>query len=193
DLGGKVTIARSKDPISTLVGIRKYPTGKAEEILPKSRKLSHLNIVRVLDAFVTNQFLYLVFEDMRLSLEHLVVSPAYPTSLQLGTILGQVLDGLNFIQGEGYGHGSLNCGNILINDQGCVKVGGQELCQITSPDLKARDIFDFGKVMMKLMQKVDRKDGKIGVDDPSRWQDNPDTMQFASSVASTRSLKELRR
>lgn len=90
DLGGKVSIARTKAPASALVGIRKYPVDKAKEILPKSRKLRHLNIVRVLDAFVTKESLYLVFEDMRLSLEHFVISPAYPTSLQLGTILGQV-------------------------------------------------------------------------------------------------------
>ncbi|KAH6871966.1 hypothetical protein B0T10DRAFT_567956 [Thelonectria olida] len=193
DLGGKITVARSKAQPATIVGIRKYPTGKAKDLLPVFRRLQHENIVRVLDAFITKESLYLVFEDMRLSLEHFVVSPAYPTSLQLGTILGQVLDGLKSIQEIGYGHGSLSCENILVSHEGRVKVGGQELFQVISPKIKARDILCFGKVTMKLMQKLDRDDGVVGIDDPGRWQDNPDTIQFASSITSSKSLGELRK
>lgn len=121
------------------------------------------------------------------------------------------MDGLNFIQREGYGHGSLSCESVLVNNEGYVKVGGspiapvlfeayplihtggQELCQITSAELQAKNILDFGKVMIKLMQKLVRKDGTIGIDDPGRWQDNPDTIQFASSITSARSTEELRR
>ncbi|KAH6871691.1 hypothetical protein B0T10DRAFT_522830 [Thelonectria olida] len=192
DVGGKITVARSKAQPATIVGIRKYPTGKAKDLLPVFRRLQHENIVRVLDAFITKESLYLVFEDMRLSLEHFVLSPAYPTSLQLGTILGQVLDGLKSIQKIGYGHGSLSCQNILVSDEGRVKVGMLSAVPI-SPKIKARDILCFGKVTMKLMQKLDRDDGVVGIDDPGRWQDNPDTIQFASSITSSKSLGELRK
>lgn len=43
------------------------------------------------------------------------------------------------------------------------------------------------------MQKLVRKDGIMEIDDPGRWQDNPDTIQFASSITSAESMEELLR
>lgn len=94
---GKVRkLERSEDTASSVQGAKLGTLANRPARLESpwlhfhSRKLRHPNIAHVLDALVTKGSLYLVFEDIRLLLEHFVVSPAYPTSLRLETILGQV-------------------------------------------------------------------------------------------------------
>ena len=80
---------RRKDPIE-LVHVRKFLRPGPEKALHVFRQLQHDNIVTALEAFMTDDALYIVLEAMSISLERIVKSPAYPDERQLAAILGQV-------------------------------------------------------------------------------------------------------
>ncbi|KAH6970356.1 hypothetical protein BKA56DRAFT_447812, partial [Ilyonectria sp. MPI-CAGE-AT-0026] len=190
DLSGEVIIAQEKTSPKKLVGLRTMP----KATLTNLQKLRHTNIYFALEAFVANKSTYVVFEEMHLTLEHLVISLAYPSSRQLGTILGQILDGLVYLETENFSHGLLHCKNILVNNRGVVKLGQQEQYRTTSLAIKKKDIGDFGLVTMQLMQKCDPEDGAIRVADPSRWGDHTQAViQFVSDIPLATSTIELRK
>lgn len=90
ELGGPVEVAvRMSSPVE-LVHVRAFPTQAAAKTLHVYRQLQHRNIVTALEAFTTDNGLYIVLEHMPLSLEQIVGSPAYPDERQLAAILGPV-------------------------------------------------------------------------------------------------------
>lgn len=91
DLGDKVLVASERTMPMRRVGVRRFPQGqKAENVLSWIRKLRHPNIVAALEVFSTDKILYVVFEEMHISLDYLVRSPWKRTSDEVGVILGQV-------------------------------------------------------------------------------------------------------
>lgn len=90
DLGGPVEVALRKAPPVGLVHVRAFSKPAAEKTLHAFRQIRHRNIVTALEAFTTNDGLYVVLEYMAVSLDHIVRSPAYPDERQLAAILGQV-------------------------------------------------------------------------------------------------------
>lgn len=90
DLGGPVEIAvRRASPVE-LVHIRTFSRLTANKALHMFQRLRHRNIVAALDAFSTDQGLYVAFEHMPISLDWIVKSPAYPNEKQLAAIIRQV-------------------------------------------------------------------------------------------------------
>jgi hypothetical protein len=90
NLGGPVVVSVRKAPPVELVQVRAFPTLMAEKTLHMFRHIQHNKIVTALDAFTTDDFLYVVLEHMPVTLEHIIGCPAYPDERQLGAILGQV-------------------------------------------------------------------------------------------------------
>jgi hypothetical protein len=90
ELGGPVEVAIRKAPPVELVHVRAFTTQAAAKTLHLFRQLQHRNIVTALEAFTTDNVLYIILEHMPLSLERIVGSPAYPDERQLAAILGQV-------------------------------------------------------------------------------------------------------
>ncbi|KAL5318371.1 hypothetical protein ACEPPN_013431 [Leptodophora sp. 'Broadleaf-Isolate-01'] len=73
------------------------------------RQLQHQNIITALEAFTTDNGLYIVFKYMPLSLERIVRSPAYLDDRQLAAILGQIVTGVAYLVAKGFEHGSFTC------------------------------------------------------------------------------------
>jgi serine/threonine protein kinase len=90
DLGGPIEVAVRKLPPVELVHIRVFSSDASAKTLQPFRQLQHPNLVTILEAFTTNDGLYIVLEHMPISLEWIVRSPAYPNERQLAAILGQV-------------------------------------------------------------------------------------------------------
>ena len=90
ELGGPVEVAIRKGAPVELVHVRAFSAEASAKALHLSRQLQHRNIVTALEAFTTDNGLYIVFEYMPVSLERIVSSPAYPDERQLAAILGQV-------------------------------------------------------------------------------------------------------
>ena len=90
ELGGTVEVAVRKAPPVELVHVRAFSTEASAKTLHLFRQLRHENIVTALEAFTTDNGLYIILEHMPVSLERIVRSPAYPDERQLAAILGQV-------------------------------------------------------------------------------------------------------
>jgi serine/threonine protein kinase len=90
ELGSSVEVAIRKDPPIELVYLRVFSTKASEKTLYLFRQLQHSNIVTALEAFTTDNSLYIVLEYMPVSLEQIVRSLAYLDKRQLAAILGQV-------------------------------------------------------------------------------------------------------
>jgi hypothetical protein len=90
ELAGSGEVAlRKTDPIE-LVHVRRFYKPGVENTLRMFRLLRHPNIVAGLEAFNTDDGLYVILEQMPVALDQIVRSPAYPDERQLAAILGQV-------------------------------------------------------------------------------------------------------
>ncbi|KZL87316.1 protein kinase-like domain [Colletotrichum incanum] len=183
DLGGELWAATS------WVNIRRFPRDIAEQTLRKFRSIKHQNIVAFYEAYMTDDYLHVVLEDMTFSLLHIVKSLRYPNEAQLGTILRQVVDGICFLEEEGWDHPLLDCDNILISERGLVKIANQQLCQPSTGQSSRRHLDALGNVTQVLMQKFCKE--RPGIDDMDRWPPDSDGFTFLASIESASSIKEL--
>ena len=90
ELGGTVEVAVRKASPVELVHVRTFSTAASAKALHLYGQLQHRNLVLALEAFTTDNGLYIVLEHMPVSLERIVRSPAYPDERQLAALLGQV-------------------------------------------------------------------------------------------------------
>ncbi|KAJ5642283.1 hypothetical protein N7490_006283 [Penicillium lividum] len=141
DLAGKVSISEHRRQDSQLVAFRTSKRTEGKELLTKYAQLRHINIISATECFKEESLFHFAVEDLPLSLEHLVASDAYPTEVQLASILKQVsfhtsitlitmifmqvkiMDGLCYLIDCGYQHPCLKCSTALISLDGVVKIG----------------------------------------------------------------------
>lgn len=92
DRGGPVTVtvAIQREPGTALVNIRKFAKPEMEAALYRYQNVQHGSFVTALETFITDDHLYVVLEDMPISLEHIVQLPRYPTDVQLAAMLAPV-------------------------------------------------------------------------------------------------------
>ncbi|KAH7111053.1 kinase-like domain-containing protein [Dendryphion nanum] len=190
-VGDHIHVAERKSPPFDIVTIRSWSGPHIEDKLHVLQRIRHPNFVSAFDAFRFEQSLYIVFEHMPISLQHVAGNP-YINELRLASILGQILEGLAYLETKGLEHGSLTCSNVLINLDGYVKIADQEYCHNRSlGSAKPYDIRALGLITMELMQGYVKDDGAIGVDDLHRWPDGSDAVGFLSETTSACSVGEL--
>lgn len=90
DLGDKVLVTSERGRPMCRVVVRKFPQEDTENILSWIRRLRHANIVAALEVFSGQKIVYIVFEEMHISLDYLVRTPGKRTSDEVGLIIGQV-------------------------------------------------------------------------------------------------------
>ncbi|KFZ16912.1 hypothetical protein V501_02011 [Pseudogymnoascus sp. VKM F-4519 (FW-2642)] len=193
DLNGPVTVAQGKARHAGLVAVRAFPFAAAKKALYMHGRVRHPNIVEALDAFTTETSLYIVLEHMPISLYQIVESAKYPTEPELAAILGQVLDGLVYLESEGLEHRSLSCPNIMISAKGDVKIANQQCCDKPLGIEEPRDVRALGIITMELMQKYTQDNGAVGVENLDRWPSDSDAVTFLSETTSAASARELRK
>lgn len=141
DLAGTVSISEHRHRASKVVAVRTSAAENAEEMLKRYTQFNHINIISAKECFKDNGVNHFIVDDLPVSLEHLVASDAYPTEVQLASILKEVslcrfdscknsytnamkvLDGLSYLLKCGYQHSSLNCSTVLMGLDGAVKIG----------------------------------------------------------------------
>uniref|UniRef100_A0A7E4W248 G_PROTEIN_RECEP_F1_2 domain-containing protein n=1 Tax=Panagrellus redivivus TaxID=6233 RepID=A0A7E4W248_PANRE len=100
-------------------------------------KLRNAHIIRMNSAFLTDDVLCIVMPFMyslrRVAHVHITrkppLTPAFENA-QITEILYQVLQGLSFMHEKHFIHRDLKCDNILINEEGCVKIGDLGLAKM---------------------------------------------------------------
>ncbi|KAI4352530.1 hypothetical protein L6164_006770 [Bauhinia variegata] len=103
------------------------------------RRLDHPNIMK-LEGLITSKIsnsIYLVFEYMEHDLAGLVSSPDVKfTEAQVKCYLRQLLSGIEHCHVRGVMHRDIKASNILVNNEGILKIGDFGLANILSPHHK---------------------------------------------------------
>ena len=86
-VGDRVTVAERKSPPFNVVTVRSLSGPRVEDKLRILQQIQHTNFVSAFDAFKFEQSLYVVFEHMPISLQHIAGNP-YINELRLASILG---------------------------------------------------------------------------------------------------------
>jgi len=88
-VGDRVTVAERRSPPFNVATVRSFLGSRVEDKLRMLQQIQHTNFVSALDAFKFERSLYVVFEHMLISLQHIAGNP-YIDELRLASILGQV-------------------------------------------------------------------------------------------------------
>ncbi|KAI1202224.1 hypothetical protein F5X97DRAFT_288344 [Nemania serpens] len=164
-------------------------TGRdTEDRIQNIRQLCHPNLAKNLEIYACSDSSYfLVSEFMPTSLLHLCRSPIYPTEPQLGSLLHQVLIGLEFLLDCGLVHETLSCGNLLVNFAGEVKICDIENCQ-RSGNMTALST-SLSRVMMRLMDKERTETMAVGLTHPDKW--SHDAIDLFTAITATADIQKL--
>ncbi|KAI7973361.1 hypothetical protein EIK77_000825 [Talaromyces pinophilus] len=90
DLAGEVSIATARTHPSELRAIRTFKKEDSEDILEKFHTIRHENILLVREYFTYEDSVYMVFDDLPVTLDHLVACDYYPRDTQVLSALAQV-------------------------------------------------------------------------------------------------------
>ncbi|KAJ5701408.1 hypothetical protein N7488_008956 [Penicillium malachiteum] len=192
-LAGDVLIAARRAGPSQAVAIREYRQSNADHMLQLYRTLSHPNILAARECFVDNGSLYILVDDLPLTLEHLVgCRVLYPTEPELASLVWQVLNGIDYLAQSAWEHQSLSCQNILLGLDGIVKIGALESC-VGGPADRIRRTYTqaLACITMELMQKYVKEDGVVGIDDVHRWPLDSHAFGFLSAIWTSNSFATL--
>ncbi|KAL7783594.1 kinase-like domain-containing protein [Trichoderma ceciliae] len=185
---GTVSLAIRKRSPRAVVNIREYPGEKAAETLFTYSQLHHINIVSIVEAFCTPEMLYIAFEWTQFSLEQIIQCPIYPTIAQLAAILGQILDGLCYLENKDFAHGNLTCRNVHLSLQGVVKLASQESFYKLTNAMQIKDILAVKATTLRLMQK--NKNPGITT---NLWASHQTVIDFVAAIDSETPVTKLRR
>ncbi|CAG8532501.1 7856_t:CDS:2 [Ambispora leptoticha] len=126
---GIVFKARSRKT-GQIVALKKIKM-ESEEELPLSlreimllRALQNDHIVNLLEAIITRDDVYLVFEYMEHDLKGVLYNPQLQLDVQhIKCLMLQLLEGLAVVHEHGILHRDIKCNNILLNNRGELKLG----------------------------------------------------------------------
>ncbi|KAJ5642678.1 hypothetical protein N7490_006678 [Penicillium lividum] len=105
DIAGQVVIAARRTRPSRVVAIRKYQRQDAKILIDRFRRLEHTNILSVRECYIDGDSMFALVDDLPLTLAHVVSCPSlYPTEVELGSILSQILDGAWYLAASGLTH-----------------------------------------------------------------------------------------
>lgn len=90
DLGGNVHLAVHNIVSEKYVNIREFKATEAEDALFWIQQIRHESFVTAIEAFDAGNVLYVVLEEMNITLSHVISCSRYPTPQEVVSILGQV-------------------------------------------------------------------------------------------------------
>ncbi|QGA20931.1 hypothetical protein EYB26_008641 [Talaromyces marneffei] len=145
----KLTATARTHP-SELRAIQTLKKEDSEDILEKFRTIRHENILLVREYFTHEDSIYMVFDDLPVTLDHLVACDYYPRDTQVLSALAQILSGLSFLHACGYNHQALICSNILLGMDGTIQIAALDYCVKGPPD-QAKSINAVASIATLLM------------------------------------------
>jgi hypothetical protein len=157
-----------------------------DQTLRLFKRIRHPNILSPQECFLYEDSVFILHDDIPVSLDHIVACEAYLDEVELAAILSQILDGLLYLANRRIEHPCLSSSNILVTGRGQVKTGTQnslplravinpnwiaalEQCVELQADRMPRYCKPLERITMELMQKYEKEDNKTGVDDVERW------------------------
>ncbi|CAG8155977.1 unnamed protein product [Penicillium nalgiovense] len=191
---GKVTIATRRTRPSRMVAIRTYGKENARRLIYRFGRLENRNVLSLHECYMHEDLAFFLVDDLPLTLAHVVAFPSvYPSETELGSIICQVCPSFP----------SMSCSDIL--DPGwclllifiwpCAPITG--LCldlyiDCTPKQSEIAYIAALPSIMMRLMQKYDKDQGVVGVNDLERWPIDSAAVEFLSATETAESIMSLR-
>ncbi|KAJ4156158.1 hypothetical protein LMH87_001371 [Akanthomyces muscarius] len=165
--------------------VKRFSGINVEERMNFIQQIKHELFVQPRHIFSVENERFVTFEFMPLSLAELEGNPLM-NDFRLASILGQVVQGLLYLEENSLSHTKLTCSNILIDIHGTVKLWGQEFIR-TCFNLNEA-IQNIAVVTMKLAQGYADKDGRFRLDRPERF---PLGSDFLCALEQMTSIGEL--
>ncbi|KAK9847395.1 hypothetical protein MYU51_019503 [Penicillium brevicompactum] len=194
EIAGKVTIATRRTRPSRMVAIRIYAKENARRLIYRFGRLEHRNVLSLRECYMHEDLTFFLVDDLPLTLAHVVAFPSvYPSETELGSIICQILDGACYLVLFGLAHQSLACDDILFGIDGIIKIASLDHCiDCTPKQSEAAYIAALPSITMRLMQKYDKDQGVVGVNDLERWPIDSAAVGFLSATETAGSIKSLR-
>ncbi|MCJ1314160.1 hypothetical protein MMC25_007840 [Agyrium rufum] len=150
-LGGAVTVAKHGE---SLVLIKKLVGQEGQKMMHMIGKIKSQAFLQCDEIYCMEREYYLIFNHMDLTLTQFTYCTPRATDRQAGAIALQVLKGLLWLAQNFLQHGSINCGTLLINRAGVVKITNAETCMTTEiPCVQnVDDTRALGSVIMELVE-----------------------------------------
>ncbi|KAE8311025.1 hypothetical protein BDV41DRAFT_579024 [Aspergillus transmontanensis] len=183
-------ICVDRSPSSRIEAIREYSLDVADKFLRLFQQIQHEKTISAKECYRDGDRCYARVDDLPLTLEYLVNLRI--TEYQLSSIMSQTINSLGHLIASGFKHTALTCSNILLGSVGVVKIAALELCeqrvsgQSQMPFIKALAI-----IMMRLMQKYEKDDGLIGINDVKRWPLDSCAVDFLTTTSSVQPVEAL--
>ncbi|TQV90170.1 protein kinasedomain-containing protein [Cordyceps javanica] len=182
------TVAEQTNPDvegNPVVIIKTFTGPKADSHVQVIRGIQHNRFVNA-QLFLAIDDGYLVsFDFMPMSLCEIAGNPLL-NDLRLASILGQIVDGLLYLEQKSLEHSQLTCSNILIDTLGNVKLWGQE--HIQSSTAACQHAKAVSEIIMYLAHGQASESGSVGLDDPARF---PLTFEFLSATQRTSKIASI--
>ncbi|KAJ5522390.1 hypothetical protein N7527_006505 [Penicillium freii] len=194
EVAGKVTIATRRTRPSRMVAMRIYRKENARRLIYRFGRLEHRNVLSLHECYMHEDLAFFLVDDLPLTLAHVVAFPSiYPSEAELGSIICQILDGARCLALSGLAHQSLARDDILLGIDGIIKIACLDLCVDCTPDQsEAAYIAALPLITMRLMQKCDKDEGVVGVNDLERWPIDSAAVGFLSATETAGTIKSLR-
>ncbi|CAG8656354.1 unnamed protein product, partial [Penicillium salamii] len=139
EVAGKVTIATRRTRPSRMVAIRSYRKENARRLIYRFGRLEHMNVLSLYECYMHEDLAFFLVDDLPLTLAHVV---AFPSVYPSETELGSIICQLSCL----------------------------DLCVDCTPDQsEAAYIAALPSITIRLMQKYDKDQGVVGVNDLERW------------------------
>ncbi|KAH8695671.1 hypothetical protein BGW36DRAFT_453785 [Talaromyces proteolyticus] len=191
DLAGRVSIAACRTHPSQLRAIRTFKKEESKEMLEKFKHIRHENVLLAREYYDHEDSVYFVFDDLPLTLKHVIGSDYYPCDAEVSCIK-KILSGLSFLRACGYDHPFLTCSYILLGMDGTIQIAGLEGCENRSTLSHFGSIEAVASITILLMQKYKKPDGTKDIDNLDCWSIDSQAFQFLQRTDTASSIDELK-
>ncbi|OQE16627.1 hypothetical protein PENSTE_c023G02063 [Penicillium steckii] len=192
DLADEVMVVVKKHKPNNVYLLQRFFEDRREEIYHRISSAQHINVAFARDFFTTTDSLFTLSDFVPLTLGHVVACRHYPDEQQLNAIMTQLLNGLGYIVSQNLQHTDLDCSGILMDTDGNIKIGRLHTCVLRARQESQRpEMQSVANIMMELLQKYVKDDGKIGIDDLSRWSSDSTPVDFLSATISVGTVEAL--
>lgn len=169
--------------------VKRFSGVNVEERINFIQRIKHEQFVQPRHIFSVENERFVTFEFMPLSLAEIEGNPLM-NDFRLASILGQVVQGLLYLEENSLSHTKLTCSNILIDIHGTVKLWGQEFIRTHFSLNEA--IHNIAVITMKLAQGYADKNGRFRLDRPERFPLGSDFLCALEQMTSIGELNQVR-
>ncbi|KAJ6022345.1 uncharacterized protein N7446_014145 [Penicillium canescens] len=156
--GQSVFLARHRESKATLVNIHllKQQFSSVKPLLETISQISHPSFLGLVACYCWEEQVFLVREPVELSVSHILASRCTITEGEITAIVRPVLEGIQYLRGQGRALAALSADTLLLTEFGGVRIAGvEQSCQIDAAEMDAATmkLFALAEVVERLIMK----------------------------------------